>query len=119
MIDHFSLQCQIIGEFLEANCPDVSVKMCIKDPTEWTEFISDLTRVYGFENVYSPIVYKIEGTLIGGAKEFQNHVKDCYDRLLKIAPETKKSRTILLGKQNSERMRRLHEGDTICEMIDH
>lgn len=107
-----------MGEFLEANCPDVSVKVVIKDPSEWTEFISDLTRVYGFENVYSPIVYTLEGRLIGGAKEFQNHVKDAYDRMLKIPVEAKKARTILLAKENAERMRRMSEGDTMCERID-
>ena len=90
----------------------------IKDPSEWTEFISDLTRVYGFENVYSPIVYTLEGRLIGGAKEFQNHVKDAYDRMLKIPVEAKKARAMLLMKENNERMRRMQEGDTMCERID-
>ena len=38
--------------------------------------------------------------------------------MLKIPPEAKKARSNLINKQNQERMRRLQDGDTLCEKID-
>jgi len=52
-------ECIILGEFLEANCPDISVKVCIKDSSEWTEFADSVCRSYGFENKYCPLIYTI------------------------------------------------------------
>jgi hypothetical protein len=33
----------MLGEFLEKNCPDVSVKIVIKHTTDWTEFIESVS----------------------------------------------------------------------------
>ena len=33
----------MLGEFLEKNCPDVSVKIVIKHTSEWTEFIESVS----------------------------------------------------------------------------
>jgi hypothetical protein len=35
-------ECQIVGEFLEKNTPDVKVKYIIKDSSEWKEFLEKL-----------------------------------------------------------------------------
>jgi hypothetical protein len=32
----------MLGEFLEKNCPDVSVKVIIKHQTEWGEFLDSV-----------------------------------------------------------------------------
>ena len=55
---------------MEINCPDVCMKTIIKDQSEWTEFCDGLCRSYGFENKYCPIIYTLEGKLIGGARQF-------------------------------------------------
>lgn len=86
----------ILGEFLEANCPDVCVKATVKDQSEWNEFIDSLCRVYGFDNKYCPIVYTLDGKLIGGTHEFKNHIKDRFDRPLQIPKETVKQRTKMI-----------------------
>ena len=33
----------MLGEFLEKNCPDVSVKIVIKHTADWTEFIDSVS----------------------------------------------------------------------------
>jgi hypothetical protein len=37
--------------------------------------------------------------------------------MLKIPAEAKKSRTLIINKENAERMRRLQDGDTMNERI--
>jgi hypothetical protein len=34
---------QALGEFLEKNCPDVSVKLVIKHKKEWSEFLDSVS----------------------------------------------------------------------------
>ena len=36
----------MLGEFLEKNCPDVSVKIVIKHTTEWNEFIDSVSFIF-------------------------------------------------------------------------
>ena len=43
-------ECQILGEFLEKNCPDVAVKFIIKHQSEWSDFL-DAVR-YKFLIIY-------------------------------------------------------------------
>lgn len=38
--------------------------------------------------------------------------------MVKIPAETRKARTLIIDKDNRERMRRLEEGDTMRERID-
>ena len=35
----FVLQCQMLGEFLSENCPDVTVQVVIKSNEDWGEYI--------------------------------------------------------------------------------
>jgi len=55
------------------------VKVCIKDTSEWAEFADSVCRSYGFENKFCPLVYTIEGNLIGDGKSFMEHVKEKYE----------------------------------------
>ena len=36
-------QCQMLGEFLEENCPDVSVQVVIKSNEDWTDYIDSVS----------------------------------------------------------------------------
>lgn len=68
----------------------------IKDAAEWPEFIDSVTGCYGFETKPCPIIYTIEGKLIGDQKDFLKHCKDCYGKLPTLTNEGKKAR----GKEN-------------------
>lgn len=108
-----------MSEFLVSNCPDVCVKTVIKDVSEWDDFIDSLCRSYGFQNSYHPLIYLLEGKLIGGLPEFKDHVKEKYDnKRLQITNEAKKARQAIIENENKEKMRKKNDGDTLCEKID-
>ena len=54
-------QCQILGEHIEKNVPDCSVKFVIKDKCEWATFIDSVCRTYGFDEKKCPkfILWKV------------------------------------------------------------
>jgi hypothetical protein len=115
--NHLS-DCQLLGEYLELNCPDVSVKYVIKDNSEWPDFIDAVVRSYGFASKTCPIIYTLEGTLIGDGPEFIDHVREIYGKELNISGEQKKSRVRLNKDENDERMRIKKEGDTKGQKIE-
>ena len=39
------MQVQALGEFLEKNCPSVSVKYVIKHKTEWADFLDAVSLI--------------------------------------------------------------------------
>tara|TARA_B110000285_G_C15094788_1_gene601274 strand:+ start:106 stop:381 length:276 start_codon:yes stop_codon:yes gene_type:complete len=71
-------QCQILGEHIEKNVPDCSVKFVIKDKCEWATFIDSVCRTYGFDEKKCPIVYTLEGVLIGDGNAFIEEIKNKY-----------------------------------------
>lgn len=40
----FLPECQMLGEFLEENCPDVSVQVVIKSNEDWGEYIDAVSN---------------------------------------------------------------------------
>ena len=40
----FLPECQMLGEFLEENCPDVTVKVVIKSNDDWGEFLDSVSN---------------------------------------------------------------------------
>ena len=87
------MQCQLLGEYLEKNCPDVSVKFIIKHQSEWADFITATCRSYGFYEKTCPLVYTIEGTLIGDGASFVEHVRERFGKVLGMTKEQQKKRT--------------------------
>jgi len=71
-------ECQMLGEYLEENCPDVTVKVVIKSNEEWGEFLDSVCRSYGFYERSCPFIYTLEGMLIGDGAEFIEHVRTNY-----------------------------------------
>ena len=110
-------ECLILGEFLAANCPDVTVNTAVKDPSEWDEFADSVCRSYGFESKFTPLVYTMEGTLIGGTREFAEHIKEKYDKMLTVHKDQQRQRARLVQQEVDEHMRRKTEGDTVDERV--
>jgi hypothetical protein len=103
---------------IQSNTPDVCVKYVIKDNSEWSEFVDSVCRSYGFEKKSCPIVYTLEGILIGDGRGFVDHVRDRYGKSLTITKESQKNRTKINVDENDERMRKKKEGDTLGEKIE-
>mgnify|MGYP006923012734 CR=1 FL=1 len=96
--DLWGWQCQMLGEFLEENCPGVTVKVVIKSNEDWGEYIdsvsnSDISnwcskavtdyfvkvcRSYGFYERTCPFVYTLEGEYIGDGGEWITHIRQNY-----------------------------------------
>ena len=103
---------------VEKNAPDVNIKIVIKDKSEWNEFIDAVCRSYGFEQKSCPIVYTLEGTLIGTGVQFLEHIKEKYNLTMQtLTKESLKSRQQLNIDENDERMRLKHKGQTLGERI--
>lgn len=111
-------ECQILGEFLEQNCPDVTVKTVIKDSIEWAEFADATCRSYGFENKFCPIIYTIEGKLIGDGKAFQDHIIQRFNKAVPFNKDAVKVRNRQTQELNDELMRKKRDGDTISIKIE-
>lgn len=107
-----------MGEYVSDNSPDVTVKYVIKDASEWGEFVDSVCRSYGFEKKTCPIVYTIEGTLIGDGRAFVDHCREVYNKTLTITKESQKNRAKINVEENEERMRKKKEGDTLGEKIE-
>lgn len=75
-------------------------------------------RSYGFPKRSCPIIYTLEGTLIGDAKQFIDHVKERYGKSIAITKETAKRRTQQNMKEINEEMRKKKEGLTLGEKIE-
>lgn len=86
-------ECQMLGEMLEKNCPDVSIKTVIKHQSEWPEFLDSVCRSYGFADKTCPLIFTLEGTLIGDGSGFVEHIREKYGKVLSMSKETQQKRT--------------------------
>ena len=85
----------------------------IKDNSEWSEFVDSVCRSYGFSKKTCPLVYTLEGTLIGDGRAFVDHVRERYNKSLTITKENQKNRAKINIDENDERMRKKKEGDAL------
>lgn len=95
----------------------MTVKTVIKDRDEWKPFLDTACKSYGFKKRSCPIVYTIEGTLIGDCGQFIQHVKDRYGKSLTVSKEELKRRTADNINEIAEEMRKKHKGATLGEEI--
>lgn len=100
-----------------ANCPDVSVTTVIKDRTEWEEFVDAVVRSYGFNIKSDPLIYTLQGDLIGDGSRFVDHLRNTYNIHLTLTKETLKNRQRKNIYDNEERMRK-RGGRTFGEEIE-
>lgn len=85
-------QCQIIGEYIEKNCPDIKVKIIIKDASEWDQFADAVVRSYGFHKKTCPLIYSLEGDLIGDNSNFVDYLRSRFGVSLTLTNEAIKQR---------------------------
>jgi len=64
----------------------------IKHKKEWSEFLDSICRTYGFKKRSCPIIFTLEGSLIGDAHHFIEHIKDKYSKAIAITKESQKKR---------------------------
>jgi hypothetical protein len=109
--------CQLLAEFAMENSPDVNVTCIIKDKSEWEEFVDAVVRSYGFDQKSDPLIYTLQGDLIGDGERFVDHLRHTYNIHLTLTKETLKNLTRKNIYDNEERMR-LRGGRTFGEQIE-
>jgi len=108
----------MLGEFLEQNCPDVSVKTVIKHSTEWNEFVDSTCRSFGFYDRPCPLVFTLEGNFIGDGANFVEHVRERYGKTMTMTKETQKRRTNENVDNINDDVRKRDKGLTLSEKIE-
>lgn len=66
-------ECEYLGQQLDLSS-DASVSVVVKHPQEWPSFLSGVCTSFGFKRKSTPIVFTVDGALIGGLDEFRTHV---------------------------------------------
>lgn len=74
-------------------------------------------RDYGFTQVSSPIIFTIEGELIGAGDEFVEHVRERYNKVLGMTKEQQKGRLEENKRNILEEYRKKNEGLTLQEKV--
>lgn len=64
------------------------------------------------------MIYTIEGTLIGDAQNFVEHVRQKYQRAIALTKDTQKRRTMENIKMINDYMRKKQEGLNMNEQIE-
>jgi len=58
-------QCENLANIIRSFYHDISFKIVLKDPSEWDLYIDEICRIYGFKIKSNPIIFTIDGKLIG------------------------------------------------------
>jgi hypothetical protein len=64
------------------------------------------------------LIYTIEGTLIGDAQNFVEHVRQKYQRAIALTKDSQKRRTMQNIKMINDKMRKKEEGLNMNEKIE-
>lgn len=95
------------------------MKTVIKAKEEWSPFLDSVCRSYGFYTRSCPLVYTIEGLLIGDGASFVEHVRERYQKVQQMTNEQQKKRTAENVEMIAEQMRKKKDGMTLGEKIEH
>lgn len=84
--------CEHIANEIKSYYQNIDFRIIIKHPKEWDNFIHEILRIYGFKKMYDPIVYTLDGKLIGGLEGFRNLAEngfgiDTKNLTIEIVPE--------------------------------
>ncbi|OMJ83869.1 hypothetical protein SteCoe_15095 [Stentor coeruleus] len=72
------VDCEYLGKKLEASTPSTCVHVIAKHSSEWNEFLKKICNSYGFKEPSSPIIFTVDGQLIGDKQAFKEHVLQLY-----------------------------------------
>lgn len=58
--------CETIANEIKKFYKNIDFRIIIKHPSEWEEYIHEIRRTYGFKKQLNPIIFTLDGKLIGG-----------------------------------------------------
>lgn len=63
-------QCEHISNAIKSFYRNIDFRIVIKHPSEWNDHIQNVLRIYGFKKMSNPIIYTLDGKLVGGFDGF-------------------------------------------------
>lgn len=72
------VDCEYLGKKLGASTPSTNIHVIAKHSSEWDEFLRKICNSYGFKEPSSPIIFTVDGKLIGDKQAFKEHVLQFY-----------------------------------------
>jgi hypothetical protein len=73
-------ECQVLAEYLKANCPSFDYEVVMKHKNEWPSFAVSLKNSYAFHKLCCPLIFTVEGQLIGDTVDFHEFAKSRYGK---------------------------------------
>lgn len=110
-------ECEVLAEFLAQNLPNFKYTVIKKHKNEWDDFLVSLTESYGFKRKCCPIVFTVEGELIGDSTEFYDYAQNKYGKVYRVSKDTLDLRARNNAKAINEEVRRRDKGPNIVEKI--
>ncbi|CAD8078990.1 unnamed protein product [Paramecium primaurelia] len=63
-------ECENMANLIRQYYPEISFKIVLKDLTQWEQYADEICRIYGFKQKSNPIIYTMDGCLIGDRNAF-------------------------------------------------
>lgn len=109
--------CEYLGKKLEASTPNTNVHIIAKHSTEWDAFLKKLCNSYGFKEPSNPIIFTVDGKLIGDKYAFKDHVVRTYS----VRGELDKNMKALISEYDKTSLenyrKKLAEGPSVKEIV--
>ena len=68
-----------LANIVRSSFKHIKVKVIIKHPIEWPQYLTEICKIYGFKEKLNPICFTPEGILVGGTEEFKQMVQAKFD----------------------------------------
>lgn len=91
--------------------------MIKKHKNEWDDFLTSLTESYGFSRKCCPIIFTVEGELIGDTREFYDYCQNKYGKIVRVGNEVTEPRAKANAQETKELVRRRDMGPNLIEKI--
>ena len=108
---------EVLAEFLAKNLPNFKYSVIKKHKNEWDAFLSNLVETYGFNKKWCPIVFTLEGQLIGDVSEFYDYSQAKFGKVYRVSKDTLNLRAKNNARMVNEEVRRRDKGPNIIEKI--
>lgn len=108
---------EVLAEFLAKNLPNFQYSVIKKHKNEWEKFLNSLKESFGFKRKWCPIVFTVEGELIGDVGEFYDYAQTRFGKVYRVSKDTLNLRAKNNTRMVNEEVRRRDKGPNIIEKI--
>ena len=110
-------KCEMMGEALMAGMRDVKVFKVAYHPSEWNDFLNSVCYNFGFYLQSDPIIFTVEGMLVGNENDFQQLIENQYKIIYNDNLDSIEKRTSEMANESELLHKRKIEGIELDEKI--